>query len=33
MCFRGKSGPLFNFDVKEEEVEESGVHAGKVILR
>jgi len=30
---RGKSGPLFNFDVKEEEVEESGVHAGKVILR
>jgi len=30
---RGKSGPLFNFDLKEEEVAEEGLHTGKVILR
>ena len=28
---RGKSGPLFNFDLKEEEVAEEGVHTGKVL--
>ena len=27
---RGKSGPLFNFDLKEEEVAEEGLHTGKV---
>jgi len=30
---RGKSGPLFNFELKEEEVAEEGLHTGKVILR
>lgn len=30
---RGKSGPLFNFELKEEEVADEGVHTGKVILR
>ena len=30
---RGKSGPLFNFDLKEEEVAEEGLHTGKVCSR
>ena len=29
---RGKSGPLFNFDLKEEEVAEEGLHTGKVLF-